>query len=166
MKIVTKNMTPDVIQGLIVCYGSVPKTAKVLNITSSALYERMHRVGLKPAGYRLLPGEPVNFREKADWLRDLLKTKTVKEIAKDFGITPSAVRSRMMSYGIKLTLDKDVRVAMFKTLLKKYKTGTAVAKVLNVSTQTVYERIKLYGLEGLLQQKAVTHEPRTAECKV
>jgi Zn-dependent peptidase ImmA (M78 family) len=143
------------IQTLIKEEGSAYKAARKLEITPQAFYERMQRAGVKPAGYKLFPGEPAEKKAKLGWLKDLLQKQTVKQLAKRFRVSESAIRGRMQSYGIRMQPDKEERIKKFKELLKKHKellkkhkTGYALSKVLKVTPQSVYERMKTYGLKG------------------
>jgi hypothetical protein len=102
---------------------------------------------MKPAGYSLLPGEPKPICAKKAWMRGMVRRKSVRQIARETKRSQSAIRSRLHSYGILLRLPLETRVKILAKLLKKYKTGYAVAKVLHVSPQAVYERIANYHLK-------------------
>ena len=131
---------------LIKKHGSAYRAARALKITPQAFYERMENAGMKPAGYPLLPGEPRPICAKKAWMRGMVRRKTVRQIARETKRSESAIRSRLQSYGILLRLPLATRVKVLAELLEKHKTGYAVAKVLKVSPQTVYERLAKHGL--------------------
>jgi hypothetical protein len=123
------------------------RAARALKITPQAFYDRMECRGMKRAGYPLLPCEPRPICAKKAWMRGLIRRKTVKQIAREMKRSESAIRSRMHSYGITIRLPLATRVKVLAKLLEKYKTGYAVAKVLKVSPQAVYERMTNHGLK-------------------
>jgi predicted transcriptional regulator len=134
------------IKALIRKHGSAYKAAKALGITPQAFYERMKRLRIPRTGYPLRPGEPRQKCAKVAWLRGLVGKKSVGEVARELGCSQSAVRARMSCYRILLRPPVEARVKSLKKLLEKYKTGYAVAKVLQVTPQAVYDRISRHGL--------------------
>jgi hypothetical protein len=135
------------INKLIKKHGSAYRAARALKITPQAFYERMERAGIKPSGYPLLPGEPRPICAKKAWMRGLVRRKSVRQIARETKRSESAIRSRMQSYGILLRLPLATRVKVLAELLEKHGTGYAVAKVLKISPQAVYEKINRHHLK-------------------
>jgi predicted transcriptional regulator len=142
--------TPQQIEGLIKVYGSAYQAARALHITPQAFYEQMHRRGIKPEGYQPLNGEPDGRMKKKNWLREIITRHqgNLCAVARELGISRSAVVSRMETYRIKNTnpnLDKRKRefTKIFKS--QNGKVG-AIAKVLGVTPSAVYERVRRYEL--------------------
>jgi transcriptional regulator of aromatic amino acid metabolism len=79
-------------------------------------------------------------------MRKLIKRSSIKKIAENLNVSESLIRERLKKYGISLQPPKAERVKDLKKLLKKYKTGYRVAKVLKVTPSTVYEKVHAYGL--------------------
>lgn len=140
------------LSALIKKHGSAFAAAKSLDITPQAFYERMEHVGLVPHGYDLLPGEPKDPVKKVRWLKGLITNHSVKDIAKRYHRSVSAIHDRMQRYGLRARRrfndgpDAETRKAWLERLLKKHHTGYRVAKRLGVSASAVYERMERYGL--------------------
>lgn len=146
----TKAHTKEQIEGLIHIYGSAYAASQALKITPSAFYEQMKGHGIKPEGYKLLPGEPKAKSKKKTWLDALIKKYegNLCAVARELGISRSAVVSRMESYKIKNPHpDRETRERQFtKIFISHNGKVSAVAKALGVTESAIYERMKRYKL--------------------
>lgn len=146
----TATHTPEQIEGLIKVYGSAYKAAKALRITPQSFYEQMRNRGIKPTGYKLIEGEPKGRMKKKVWMQDLITKHqgNLCAVARELGISRSAVVSRMETYKVKNpNPDRKTREREFtRVFISKSGQVSAVAKVLGVTTSAVYERMRRYGL--------------------
>lgn len=146
----TTKHTKEQITGLISLYGSAYKAACALNITPSAFYDQMRTHGIKPTGYALLPGEPKARSRKKTWLKVIITNNgsNLNAVAKELGVTRSAVESRMVTYGI--TIKRKSKQERQREFTKVFVTQdgkvSAVAKVLGVTPAAVYDRARRYKL--------------------
>ena len=136
--------------------GSAYKAAQKLGVTPSSLYERAHRYGIKidPEPFDLWPGEPAQKKDKKSWLKKLIATKTIAEIARDVKRTYSSVWGRIEYYGLEYTGNllkgepaelKD-KIVWMKGLLERHGSVAKVSEVLGITTVSVYERCERYSI--------------------
>jgi predicted transcriptional regulator len=142
--------TPEQLQGLISIYGSAYAAAKALRITPQAFYDQMHSKGMKPKGYALLEGEPKGKMKKRIWLQDLIikHHNNLSAVAKELGISRTAVVSRMGSYRIKSKYPTKLerQCEFTKVFMNKKGKVKDIARVLKVTPAAVYERVHRYML--------------------
>ena len=146
----TKKHTAKQIEGLINIYGSAYKASQALQITPAAFYEQMKRHGIKPAGHSPIEGEPRAKTKKRKWLKSLIEKhqNNLCAVARELGISRSAVVSRMETYGIKNPHpDKATRERHFTRVFVSHDGKvSAVAEALGVTPSAVYERARRYKL--------------------
>ena len=90
---------------LLAQHGSVKKLSEVLGIKPASIYERCDNYGIR---MRHCQGEPEGtMADKKVWLEDLLKGRTMSQVAKKLGRAHGSIYSRIKKYGIDYPVAKD-----------------------------------------------------------
>lgn len=86
------------------------------------------------------------FQVSKDELSELLKTKSVKDIAKMYNVMPNVVYARMRKFNLNKRPSDDItKNELYNLIYKKKLPADEIANHYKVSVSTVYEKIAKYG---------------------
>lgn len=133
------------LRALVSKHGSAYAASKALGISPQAFYERLTRKGITDRVAReLLPGEPVERKDRKVWLSSLLKEHgTVVGVAKALGRSNAAINDRITRYCIRRKPRKTFtqKRSELKGLVATYGTAYSAAQAIGITPSAFYERL-------------------------